>query len=56
MDQARLTDYLTLAILWIATIGAMVIARLEIERRPARIFFYLALAAIAIRFCWWGDL
>jgi hypothetical protein len=52
----ELTDYITLAFLWIAVLGSMGIAYLEIASRPSRIFFYLVLAAIVIRFCWWGDL
>ncbi len=49
----ELTDYISLALLWITLPGAMFIVRNEIASRPGRIFFYLALAAIAIRFCWW---
>lgn len=51
-----LTEYLTLALLWISVMGSMWIARREISRRIPRILFYLALAAVVVRFCWWGDL
>ncbi len=56
MEHDPLTDYLTLAFLWIAVIGGMGIAKIEIERPWPRICFYLGLMAVVIRFCWWGDL
>jgi hypothetical protein len=49
-------DYLTLVLLWIAVIGSIMLARIEIKRTAPRIVFYLVLMAIVIRFCWWGDL
>jgi hypothetical protein len=54
-----LTDYLSLLCLWIAVLGCMGIAQIEVpgrENRTARMLLYLALAAVVIRFCWWGDL
>lgn len=56
MNNDPWTDYLTLAFLWLAVIGCMGIARIELEQRAHRIVFYLGLAAVVIRFCWWGDL
>jgi hypothetical protein len=56
MEHDPWSDYLTLVLLWLAVIGCMGIAQIELKQRTHRILLYLALAAIVIRFCWWGDL